>query len=334
MTITYTPNAGFEGLDSFVYVIGDGGEAVALGIVTVRVLDVNFAPVVQDDPVEIILSDPLTVASVVIPVLNNDSDEDDSMLVVTGVTQPEFGRVGVNDDGTITYTPRLSFTNTDAFTYTVTDAHGNSTTGSVTLRVLLSAIHDTAITEEDTPVVIEVLSNDGLVLPGTVLRVTQGGHGSVIIDEQGKTVSYMPDADFNGVDRFTYTPTKVGLTGTAIVSVTVTSVSDVPLAVNDSSMTLEDTAVAIDVVANDDLVDEPAAVTAVTQGTHGAVAFDAPSGTTTYTPDEDFNGTDSYSYTITDFDGETSTAFVVVTVVAVNDVPAAADDTVTTDEDQ
>ena len=86
-----------------------------------------------------------------------------------------------------------------------------------------------------------------------------------------------------------------------------------PVAVDDTAITTEDTPIAISVLTNDNLGDQPTSVTSVTQGSNGTVSFDAT--TTTYTPNSTFSGTDSYTYTITDSDSENSTATVMVTVM-------------------
>ncbi len=143
---------------------------------------------------------------------------------------------------------------------------------------------------------------------------------------------YTPNADFNGTDSFTYTVTSGGATETATVSVTVDAVADIA---GDSATTNEDTAVNVLVLANDTFEGTPA-ITGTTNGTNGTVAVDdnGTAGNTAddfvvYTPNADFNGTDSFTYTVTS-GGVTETATVSVTVNAVADI---ADDTATTNED-
>ena len=94
-----------------------------------------------------------------------------------------------------------------------------------------------------------------------------------------------------------------------------------PLAVDDAATTDEDVAVTIDLLGNDSDPDgDTLTVTAVTQGTNGSVVNNND-GTVTYTPNADFSGTDSFSYTIDDGNGGTSTATVEVTIDPVNDAP-------------
>ena len=81
----------------------------------------------------------------------------------------------------------------------------------------------------------------------SITGVTQGANGSVVNNGDG-TVTYTPNADFNGADSYTYTVTSGGVTETATVTVTVTAVADIAA---DSDTTAEDTAVTTNVLAND-----------------------------------------------------------------------------------
>ncbi len=90
---------------------------------------------------------------------------------------------------------------------------------------------DTATTDEDTPVDINVLTNDTEPDgdPLNVNAVTQGAHGTVSINPD-KTVHYAPAADFFGSDSFTYTiDDGHGANSTATVNVTVNAVNDNPV---------------------------------------------------------------------------------------------------------
>ncbi|PVV24906.1 MAG: hypothetical protein B6D78_00935 [gamma proteobacterium symbiont of Ctena orbiculata] len=74
-------------------------------------------------------------------------------------------------------------------------------------------------------------------------------------------------------------------------------------------------------------------ITSVTQGTNGTVTIDPVTGNPVYTPDADFNGTDTFTYTIDDGNGGTDTATVTVTVNEVNDLPEITPATATVSEE-
>ena len=115
-TITYAPNAGFEGADAFSYTVSDGElEATATVTVTVSASPPpdpgggNTAPTATDDFAVTTVNN-----AVVIPVLRNDSDAQGDALSVTAVTDPANGSATRNEDDTITYAPNAGFEGADA----------------------------------------------------------------------------------------------------------------------------------------------------------------------------------------------------------------------------
>lgn len=129
----------------------------------------------------------------------------------------------------------------------------------------------------------------------------------------------------NGTVNFTVAPNTTGAArvGTMTIAgrnVTITQ-DAAPTASDDNVTTDEDTPVDINVLANDVEPDgDTLSVTSVTQGAHGAVSIN-PNKTVHYAPALNFFGSDSFTYTIDDGHGGTSTATVNVTVNAVNDPP-------------
>ncbi|MDV7391544.1 Ig-like domain-containing protein, partial [Arthrospira platensis SPKY1] len=134
-------------------------------------------------------------------------------------------------------------------------------------------------------------------------------NGTASIDASGNW-SYTPNADFHGSDSFTVTVTDaLGNPTTQVIAVTVTPEQD---AFDDSASTTSAQPVVIDVLDNDAFEGSPQSVSAVTQGTNGAVVINAD-GTITYTPEAGFTGTDSFTYTAITPGGVAETATVVVT---------------------
>jgi hypothetical protein len=144
-------------------------------------------------------------------------------------------------------------------------------------------------------------------------------------------VTYTPSAGWTGTDTFTYTVSDGnGGLDSAVVTVTVTAgPNQPPVAKDDSKVTDEDVAGTIPVLANDSDPDgDPVSVISVNQGAHGSVTKTATS--VTYVPEKDWAGMDSFSYTISDTNGLTATAAVVIRVKPINDAPNARDDSITT----
>jgi large repetitive protein len=331
-TVTYTPNSNFNGTDTVTYQISDGQGGFATATVTVIVRPVNDPPVARDDTATTSEDTPVTVA-----VLGNDTDVDGNPLTVTAAASPD-GQVTINPDGTITFAPNPNFNGATTVTYTISDGNGGTSTATVTLTV--AAVNDlpvanpsTATTNEDTPVVLTPLAND-TDADGNPLTVTavSAANGTVTILPDG-TVRYVPNPNFNGTDTVTYTISDgQGGTATSTVTVTVNPVNDVPVAVNDNATTPEDSPVTIPVLGNDTDADgNPLTVTAATSP-NGTVVIN-PDGTITFTPNPNFNGPTTITYTISDGQGGTATAIVAVNVTPVNDPPVARPDTAATPED-
>jgi ELWxxDGT repeat protein len=106
-----------------------------------------------------------------------------------------------------------------------------------------------------------------------------------------------------------------------------------PTASEDTITTNEDTAITINVLANDtDPENQPLTLTNFTQGANGSVAVNADN-TVTYTPAPNFFGADTFTYTINDTHGGTATGTVKVTVNPINDAPLAFNGVTSLDED-
>ena len=311
--VIYTPNADFNGTDSFTYTVTSGGitETATVNVTVGAVGDaVDDAATTTED------------TSVNVTVLANDTFEDPARSI-TAVGVASHG-VATIDGTAVVYTPNADFNGADSFTYTVTSGGITETaTVNVTVGAVADAVDDAATTNEDTPVNVTVLANDTFEDPArSITAVGAASHGVATID--GTAVVYTPNADFNGADSFTYTVTSGGITETATVNVTVGAVAD---AVDDTATTTEDTSVNVTVLANDTFEDPARSITAVGAASHGVATIDGTA--VVYTPNADFNGTDTFTYTVTS-GGITETATVSVTVGAVAD---AVDDAATTTED-
>jgi DNA/RNA endonuclease G (NUC1) len=333
---TYTPAPDYNGSDTFTWNVSDGTRTSNTATVTISVLEVNDAPSATADSKSTDEDTALTFAAS--DLASNDSagpsNESSQTLTVTSVssTADTHGSVALNS-GNVTYTPAPNYSGAASFTYQVCDdgftaGLSDSLCSTATVNVTVNSINDgpsasndSATTDEDTPVTIDVLANDSDAENDslTITAVSAPSHGGAAISN-GKVV-YTPDANYNGGDSFTYTITDGQLSATATVNVTVNAVNDAPSASGDAATTDEDTAVTIDVLANDSDVDHDSlTITAVSAPSHGGAAIS--NGKVVYTPNANYNGGDSFTYTITD--GQlTATATVNVTVGSVNDAPTA-----------
>lgn len=181
----------------------------------------NSAPVAQSDA-----ASTTSGSSVVIPVLNNDSDADGDALTITSVSGV-YGNAVINSNGTITFTPAAGYAGTEVFSYSVADGNGGSDSANVSVSVAAVnnnsapvAVNDNVTLSSKSAVTISVLGNDydpendALSIVG----VTQGNKGSVRINSNG-TIYYSPAKSFKSSDSFTYTISDGQKTSTATVSI-------------------------------------------------------------------------------------------------------------------
>ncbi len=152
-------------------------------------------------------------SAVSIDVTANDINMDLATVEVT--TSAANGTTTVNAVGIVTYTPDLDFNGADTFTYRVT-SNNNSGSGSAVVTVTIHDVNDVPVaavefttTMMDTPVVIDILANDGdvdgFLDPATVRIAADATNGSISIDAIDGGVTFTPSAGFTGTDDFTYT---------------------------------------------------------------------------------------------------------------------------------
>ncbi|MCV5743371.1 cadherin-like domain-containing protein, partial [Escherichia coli] len=190
----------------------------------------------------------------IIKVLGNDTFEGDDKVVSLDTNNgPANGTVSVNPDGSVTYTPNDNYHGTDSFTYIVTSG---GVSESTTVRVDVTpvndapvATNDNAVTDEDTPVTIDVLPND-TDIDGDKLSIESASvpetQGTVEIVD-GKLV-FTPAENFNGHAEIIYTVTDGQLTDEAKVTVTVNPVNDAPTIKVDAVESITEDAVSTDTV--------------------------------------------------------------------------------------
>ena len=307
----------------------DAPGAEARAEVEVRVVDVNEHPAAMDDA----LSVPEDRRTRVDVLANDDDPDRGDRIRVVSVGAPGHGQAQVVGAGAaVQYAPAPNYHGADHFTYVVADAGGLADTATVEVTVTPvndapGATDDQATTREDEAIEILVLDNDA-DLDGDRLRVqsvSPAGHGTAEVAEGGTHVTYVPDPNYHGADPFTYVVCDAGgLSDTATVDVTVIPVNDAPEASDDQATTREDEAIEIPVLDNDaDLDGDRLRVRSVSPAGHGAAEVAGGGTHVSYVPDPNYHGRDRFTYVVADTDGLTDTASVEVTVVAVNDGPAA-----------
>ena len=321
---TYTPVANWSGTDAFS--VRDDGTPATITEVTVTVQAVNDAPTGSDANVTVDEDGTATL-----DLAPRTADVDGDPLTMSALGTASHG----NASGSgleVTYSPDPEVSGSDVFTYTVRDPSGATASGTVT--VTITPVQDPPVggtlnvtTVEDAPIAIDL--SDGVSdADGDSLNIdTVGDPANGATSATGPlSVDYVPVADFSGSDQFTaQIEDPDGASATVTVDVTVTPVNDAPSAVDDTVTTPEDQAVSIDLTTLTDDVDEDALVID-SLGTPGQGEVTASGLDLTYTPTLDGNGTDTFSFTVSDPDGATASGTITVQVQPVQDAPVAQDD--------
>ncbi|EHO8536311.1 tandem-95 repeat protein, partial [Vibrio parahaemolyticus] len=326
---TISPTADWNGSETLTFTATDpSGESIS------QTVNFTVAPVAD------IVADKATVVEdtpTIIKVLGNDTFEDDGKVVSLDTNNgPANGTVSVNPDGSVTYTPNDNYVGKDTFTYIVTSGGvSESTTVNVDVTPVNDAPvakDDTATTQEDTAVTIDVLPNDTDV-DGDKLSIQSASvpsdQGTVEIVD-GKLV-FTPAKNFHGDAEITYTVSDGALTGQATVKVTVNAVNDTPVVesnIADQALAEDFTPYTIDLnTAFSDVDNVDGELTFSVSG-NSNIQVAIVNGIATITPTADWNGSETLTFTATDPSGESVSQTVDFTVAPVVDIEADSADVV------
>jgi hypothetical protein len=312
-SITYTPNQDYFGQDTFDYSVTDGVQESA-ATVTIAIIGVNDYPSVNDDSDSTQHDTPVTTN-----VITNDFDVDGDRMRVTEVSTPPNNGTAINNlDGTITYIPDAGFFGIDSYIYSLSDG---SLIDTATVAIEVQAANHA-------PIAVDISEpvDQGFTLSITLVAIDDEGDAlqySIINNPSFGTLSgtapeinYTPNANYSGPDSFTYKANDGTLdSNIATVSITVNPLSDTPIAFSQSVMTNEDTPVEIILTASDQFGQD--LIWIVTSGpVNGVLVGTLPNAT--YIPNDDFNGTDSFTFKVNDGTADSNVATVSITV---SDVP-------------
>ncbi|HZE68365.1 MAG TPA: Ig-like domain-containing protein [Pyrinomonadaceae bacterium] len=366
-SLTYSPDAHYFGSDSFTFKANDGALDSNVSTVQITVTEVNNDPTTVSDNKTTAEGSPLVFPAS--DLTSNDSagpnENGQSLTVDSIISMPDtHGSITLNS-GQVTYTPAADYNGPASFDYHVCDdgttngfPDAKCATGTVNVTVtevnnIPSAVNDSKITSEDTPLnfaAADLTGNDspgpanesGQTLNVVAVMLNPDTHGSVSL--LAGQITYTPAANYNGPASFDYQVCDDGTTNgapdskcaTASVNLTVTGVNDVPIAGTDTKTTAEDSQLSFpagDLLVNDSAgpaneSDQTLTVTSVSSNanTHGTVFLN--SGQVSFTPAGNYNGAASFDYQVCDNgstnglpDAKCTTGRVDVTISSVNDPP-------------
>jgi hypothetical protein len=334
--VDYVPYTNETGEESFSFKVNDGNQDSNTATITLTLNPVNDNPVAHDYNVSNI-----TDTAIDITLRSDDSDSDN--LTYTLVSQPTNGSVTL-DAGIATYTPTTSYTGSDNFTFRANDSEEQSNIATVTIKT--DATENIAPTVEDNTVVASEDNDTEIDLSGIIVNAGRSNKQSIadleyfIVNQplngritiEGSIARFTPNGNYSGPDSFTFKSfdgsddSNIGK-----ITLTVSALNDAPIAQDYSVSTIENFTISFNISATDTEFD---ALTyfIVNDTTHGDIVL--TDYVVTYTPTNDYNGEDSFTFKANDgtSDSNSATVSLMVTTVA-NNKPVAMDITTSTPED-
>lgn len=332
-TARYNPAYDYSGPDSFTWRVRDGYyySNVATASITV---ENNSAPVAQADVYRTAAMTPFSVAAP--GVLANDTNSDGTPFRAVLETQPRYGQVAMQPDGSFTWTPPTvppgstgPINETIYFLYRAVSATGQSGAVQVTIiqnRAPVANAQSLSTNENQAiPITLTAFDRDPLTY-----RIVDGPtHGT--LTGTAPNLTYTPEKDWSGSDGFTFVASDGELESTlAQVSITVKALNTAPVASAQTVAVQEDTATPV-VLSATDAQGNALTYEATRQPLHGTLTGTTPD--LTYTPEPNFSGTDSLAFKASDGKLQSEEAVVILNVAAVNDAPNAQGQTLNGDED-
>jgi len=322
-TFTYTPERNYFGSDSFTFRTSDGVLSSDPATVAIRVAEVNDDPLAEDVAVSGAEDSQLQGTL-------DASDVDGDALSYEIIDEPQFGTVTLDEStGSFLYTPNPNFFGDDSFTYQASDGLASSAVATVAIRLTpvndrpVASTQNVTIAEDGTAaIILSAMDIENGNSSLTFAVQSQPQYGSLSFDSGTGSYIYRPAANFHGTDSFTFTASDGdAVSEPATVSITVSSVNDVPVVQGQSATTSEDKPLTGALKAED--ADGSALkYRIVTAPQHGALSnFDSNTGAYTYTPSANYNGSDSFTFVANDGSVDSASAMVTLTITPVNDPP-------------
>ena len=224
-TITYSPDGGFAGTDSYTYTVeDDDGAESGEATVTIEVSEANQVPTLDAND-GLALTEGGSAAVTTSELSGSDPDDSASDLTYTVTTGPTQGDLLVEgtqassftqadlESGSVEYDHTVSSAEDDSFEFDLTDPSGTGPTGEtfqLSVNAVPSVSDDSDQTEEGEPTATDVLANDSDPdgkLDASSVQVEQGPIDGTITGVDGSTgkVTYDPGEGFTGTDSYTYT---------------------------------------------------------------------------------------------------------------------------------
>ena len=307
--LTYTPNAGFSGADSFQFSVNDGQLNSPPATVAIKVVHGNVPPVASAQTVTAIAGVPLNITL-------GGSDLENAALLFAITAAPAHGALSGTAPNVV-YTANASFSGTDSFQFRVSDGQMDSAAARVTVQVVQPNRPPVAnalsfSVAAGVPVNVTLTGSDPEGMPLTYEIVTLPAHGT--LTGPAPTLTFTANAAFSGADSFQYR-VKDGsqYSAVATVSITVMRTNAEPAALAQSLSAMAGQSLAI-VLTGSDPEGAPLTYEVLAPPAHGTLSGTAPH--LVYTADAAFSGMDTLQFRVSDGQMNSPPAMVAVSVAA------------------
>ena len=327
--LTYRPNVGFNGSDSFTISASDGTNQVSATI-TINILEVtptNQAPTVTSANFELDQDSSLSAILTAI-------DPEDDVVTFTVSSDPTNGQiVAFDSDGVFTYTPNGGFTGSDSFSIIASDG-SNQVDATITLNVLaVNPVNEApTVTSanfdgvQNTELMETITATDPEGDTVTFAQTSEPANGSITAFEANGSFTYLPDTDFTGSDSFTITASDGINEVAATISITIFEeepTNQPPTITSANFEGNQDTDLSATITASDP-EGETVTFTQTSEPSNGSMIAFAANGDFTYRPNTGFIGTDSFTITASDGVNEVAATITlnVLEVIPSNEAPS------------
>ncbi|EOV3449899.1 tandem-95 repeat protein, partial [Vibrio parahaemolyticus] len=340
--LVFTPAENFNGDAEITYTVTDGA-LTDQATVKVTVNAVNDTPTIKVDAAESITEDAVSTDTVVATLTVRDTDTPEDQLTVSlennsngyfvlvgnEVKLTQAGVDAVNNDELNLKDLTISASVSDGINPTANDSDSLVVNRVNDAPTVENAIADQVLSEDFDAYTIDL--NEVFKDTDSSLEFSVSGNNSIQISIVSGVATITPTADWNGKETITFTAKDPsGGSVSQTVNFTVTPVADI---VADKTTVVEDTPTIIKVLGNDTFEGDDKVVSLDTNNgpANGTVSVN-PDGSVTYTPNDNYHGTDSFTYIVTS-GGVSESNTVEVNVTSVNDAPVAKNDIAMTQED-
>jgi len=337
---TYTPNLNFNGSDSFSVLITDDKGGSTEQLINLTITAIDDPAFISGDLSKTGLEDSTITGS--ISATDPEGLTDGSIYSIASDKNPANGTASITAaTGKWTYTPNLNFNGSDSFSALVTDDLGAATEQLINLTI--TSLDDPALISgdvsktglEDSTITGSISATDPEGLTnGSIYSIASNKNptnGTASITAATGKWTYTPNSNFNGSDSFSVLITDdLGAATDQLINLTITAIDDPALISGDLSKTSpEDSVITGSISATDPEGLTDGSIYSIASNknpTNGTASITAATGKWTYTPNLNFNGSDSFTVLITDDKGGSTEQLINLTISAIDDTALISGD--------